>query len=415
MSPVRSLLFSTLYPSSVRPGHGIFVETRLRELLKSGEAECKVVAPVPWFFSTHARFGSYGMMARTPERETHNGIDVIHPRYLLIPKYGMSAAPFTLALGAVPAIRKLIREGFDFDVIDAHYFYPDCVAGALLSKWFQKPLVITARGSDVNLIAQYAVPRRLMVNATRRAHASVTVSAALRNRLIELGVNAAKTVVLRNGVDLDRFHPQPQGEARGRLGLAPGPLLLSVGNLVGNKGHHLVIEAIARLPEFQLVIAGQGPERGALEALVRQLGVAARVTFSGQVAQKDLPSYYSAADILVLASEREGWPNVLLESMACGTPVVATNVGGVPEIIGPPCTGRVVAQRSVGDLVDGITSLWRDCPDRTAVTAYAQGFGWEETTRAQLALFRDAAGASFQQPAPESHIACRPVGPDKYH
>jgi teichuronic acid biosynthesis glycosyltransferase TuaC len=413
MSAVRSLLFSTLYPSSVRPGHGIFVETRLRELLKSGEVECKVVSPVPWFFSGHERFGNYGLMARTPARELHNGIDVVHPRYLLAPKIGMNAAPFTMAMGAIAAVRNLIREGFDFDVIDAHYFYPDCVAAAFIARWLGKPLVITARGSDVNLIAQYPLPRRLMLGATRTAHACVTVSAALRSRLVEMGADPAKMVVLRNGVDLDRFRPVPPVQARSRLGLLDRPTLLSVGNLVTNKGHHLVIEALAKLPEFQLVIAGQGIERAALMELAHRTGVAERVIFSGQVAQTDLPTYYSAADMLILASEREGWPNVLLESMACGTPVVATNVGGVPEIIGPPHTGRVVAERSLEALVAGIADLWRSLPDRVQVSDYARAYSWDETTRGQLALFRAAVQPQQRRLALEEPIAYHPAGHDK--
>jgi len=160
--PIRTLLFSTLYPSSVRPGHGIFVETRLRELLQSGQVATQVVAPVPWFPSTNPRYGDYARMAATPAQEVHNGISVLHPRYLLPPKVGMSLAPFLLALGALPTLKKIIRSGFDFDVIDAHYYYPDGVAAALLARYFNKPLVVTARGSDVNLIANFAVPRSLM-------------------------------------------------------------------------------------------------------------------------------------------------------------------------------------------------------------------------------------------------------------
>ncbi|WP_201744886.1 hypothetical protein, partial [Escherichia coli] len=125
MSKMMVLSFSTLYPSSVRPTHGIFVETRLRELLKSGRVESRVVAPVPWFPSTQPRWGEYAKFAATPAREQRNGIDVLHPRYLLAPKVGMSSAPLTLALGARAALRQLIDEGFDFDLIDAHYYYPD--------------------------------------------------------------------------------------------------------------------------------------------------------------------------------------------------------------------------------------------------------------------------------------------------
>ena len=125
------LTFSTLYPSSVRPGHGIFVETRLRELVSSGEVEARVIAPVPWFFSTNPKYGEYARIARTPTRETRNEFDVQHPRYFLPSGIGMNIAPFTLAMGAIPAVKRLIDAGYDFDVIDAHYYYPDGVAAAI--------------------------------------------------------------------------------------------------------------------------------------------------------------------------------------------------------------------------------------------------------------------------------------------
>src|ERR1700759_765171 len=176
---VRTLLFSTLFPSSVRPGHGLFVQTRLRELMATGSVDVRVVAPVPWFFSSNPRFGDYALYARTPRRETLQGVSVFHPRYPLPPKVGMTVAPLSMALAAAPVIRGILADGFDFDLIDAHYYYPDGVAAALLAKWFGKPLVVTARGSDINLIAQYRGPRRMMQWAARRAAASIGVSKAL--------------------------------------------------------------------------------------------------------------------------------------------------------------------------------------------------------------------------------------------
>ena len=221
---IRLLTFSTLYPSSTRPGHGIFVETRLRELILSGEVEVRVVAPVPWFPSTAPRWGEYARMARTPLRETHNGIDVLHPRYALPPKVGMTIAPLSMALGAAKALRQLQREGYDFDVIDAHYYYPDGVAAALLARWFNKPLTITARGTDLNLIPQYTLPRHMMKWAAAKAQASIGVCAALIDVLRGWGVAEERLHVMRNGVDLQRFRPLPQAEARAQLGLTGAPM-----------------------------------------------------------------------------------------------------------------------------------------------------------------------------------------------
>ncbi|WP_305073913.1 glycosyltransferase family 4 protein [Propionivibrio sp.] len=392
---IKTLLFSTLYPSSARPIHGIFVETRLRELLKSGEVETQVVAPVPWFPFSGERWGEYGRFAATPRFEQRNAVDVHHPRYFLPPKIGMNIAPHTLARGALPTIRTLMRDGFDFDLIDAHYYYPDGVAAGFLAKWLGKPFVVTARGTDLSQIPQFAYPRRLILDTAARASASIGVCAALMDSLAELGADRQRLHVMRNGVDLERFQPVDRFEARRHLGLpVDRRILLSVGLLIERKGHHIAIEALKQLPEdILLVIAGSGPERERLQNLARECGVAARVQFAGQVANDQLKWWYSAADALVLCSSREGWANVLLEAMACGTPAIATDIWGTPEVIQRREAGRLMAARTPQALVDACRNLFDDYPARAAVRQYAEGFGWDATTAAQLKLFRDIAHA----------------------
>ncbi len=386
--PLKTLLFSTLYPNSIRPNHGIFVETRLRYLLATQEVTTQVVAPVPWFPFKHQRFGNWSQFAQIPYYEIHHGIKVWHPRYVLPPKIGMNIAPLTLALGARHSIANLINNGFDFDVIDAHYYYPDGVAAALLAKWFNKPLLITARGTDLNLIPSYAIPRRWIQWAAQQANASIGVCKSLAEKLVQLGSDPSKTHVLRNGVDLERFTPQNQLEARLRLGLPKSPILLSVGNLIELKGHHLAIEALTQLPQAMLAIVGDGIEYENLYQHAQNLSVVGRVIFAGARPQTELKDWYSAADILLLCSSREGWANVLLEAMACGTPVVATAVGGTPEVVQSPIAGRIIRDRTVTALVEGIQSLNNTYPDRAAVRKYAEQFDWEMTTQGQIKLFR---------------------------
>lgn len=388
---IRTLLFSTLYPSSVRPIHGIFVETRLRELLKSGEVDTRVVAPVPWFPLSGERYGEYGKFAATPRVEKRNGVEVHHPRYFLPPKIGMNVAPYTLALGALPTIKRIIRDGFDFDLIDAHYYYPDGVAAGLLARWLDKPFVVTARGTDLNLIPEYAYPRRLIVRTAERAAGSIGVCAALMTSLAALGAAQEKLHVMRNGVDLDRFKPVERNAARERVGVPGGKkMLLSVGYLIERKGHDIAVKALAKLPEdVVLVIAGSGPDRDSLERLAKTLGVHNRVTFAGQVANEDLKWWYSAADALVLCSSREGWANVLLEAMACGTPAIATDIWGTPEVISSPEAGRLMKARSAEALVDAWNDLSSNFPGTAEVRAYAERFNWNATTEAQIRLFND--------------------------
>ena len=388
---IRILTFSTLFPSSVRPSHGIFVETRLRELVGSGEVESHVIAPVPWFFSSHPRFGEYAKIACTPLRETRNGFDVQHPRYYLPPKVGMNIAPFALAMGAKSAAQQLLDEGYDFDLIDAHYYYPDGVAAALLARHFNRPFTITARGSDINLISGHAIPRKLMRWASNLAHASIGVSAALTRAMQQIGVPAPSLLTMPNGVDLGLFQIRSQKSVRTEMGWPEEPTLLSVGNLLENKGHHLAIRALIHLTRFRLVIAGEGPERKALESLTNQINVRSRVLFLGRVDQDQLAKCYSAADMLVLPSSREGWPNVLLESMACGTPVVATRVGGIPEIVTSENAGCLMAERTVAALAEAVTGLWERMPSRAKVRSIAQLCSWQKTTNAQVALFSQIA------------------------
>lgn len=393
---IRTLLFSTLYPSEVRPIHGIFVETRLRELVASGEVESRVIAPVPWFPLRSERFGEYGKFAATPRYEMRNGVEVFHPRYFLPPRIGMNLAPHTLATAALPVARKLMREGFDFDLIDAHYYYPDGVAAGILARKLGKPFVVTARGTDLNLIPQYAYPRRLIQETAAAASASIGVCRALMDSLAELGADTAKLNVFRNGVDLERFRPENRAEARLRLGFPEaGMHLLSVGHLIERKGHHIAIEALPALPEStQLHIVGTGPERRTLEALAERLGVAKRVHFAGMIPQAELRWWYSAADVLLLCSSREGWANVLLEGMACGTPVVASDIWGTPEVVSCPDAGRLMPTRDARGLVVALQDLQTAMPERQSVRRHAEGFSWQQTTDDQLALFRRIQGVA---------------------
>src|SRR5262249_33054154 len=329
---VQILTFTTLYPNVLQPQHGIFVETRLRELVGQEGVGARVIAPCPWFPSGSARFGRYAIFARIPGQETRHGLHVDHPRYAVFPKIGTIVAPVGLFAATLPLLRRQIRAGGDIDLIDAHYFYPDGVAAVLLGRAVGRPVVVTARGSDLNILAQHPIARRWIGWAARHADGLIAVSSGLKQRLVELAIAAERVRVLRNGVDLALFRPHDRTTARRRLGFTR-PTLLAVGNLVALKRHNLMVEALAQLPEFELVIVGEGPERRTIEKAARERDVADRVRLLGHVAQDRLPEIYSGADLLLLVSTHEGWPNVLLESMACGTPVLVSDMDGITEIV----------------------------------------------------------------------------------
>ncbi len=384
---MKILSFTTLYPNREQPRHGIFVENRLSELVKSGGVEIKVLAPVPWFPLKNRMFGIYGKYARIPSKEQRRDIEVFHPRYPVIPKIGMSVAPFLMALAMISQVKKIQQSGFDFDLIDAHFFYPDGVVAVWLGSILNKKVVVTARGNDLTLYPTYYVPARFIKWAIDRADAVITVCQSLADDAARLGGNQTVIEVMRNGVDLDMFRPGDRDEKRKKLGL-DGFTLISVGHHIERKGHHIVIDALQYLPGVKLMIAGDGPMEKALRQQVKDLGFESRVIFLGALLHSELFEYYSAADSLVLASSREGWANVLLESMACGTPVVATAVSGTPEVVKTSAAGRLVKERSARGIADAVTCLMNDYPDRRETRSYAQQFSWNETTKKQQQLFR---------------------------
>ena len=388
---LRLLTFSTLYPNNRRPNHGIFVENRLHHLVESGQASSTVVAPVPWFPSRAPLFGDWALNASVAAVESRHDLTIHHPRYPVIPKFGMSTAPYLLYRGALPTIRHMLDAGERFDAIDAHYMYPDGVAAVWLGQRLGLPTVVTSRGTDVNLIPRHAIPRRLIRRAIADAAALIAVSAAIKSALVDLGAPGEKVTVLRNGVDTTLFRPMERDATRATLGLTR-PTLISVGLLIERKGHHRIIEAMTQLPDFELLIVGEGPERDRLVAQIERLALAGRVRLLGSRPHAELPALYSAADALVLASSREGWPNVLLEAIACGTPVIASNIWGNPEVVRSPEAGVLMEQNTPGGIAAATRRLFTRLPERSLTRAYAERFSWDDTTAGQLALFREVCG-----------------------
>lgn len=392
-APLRVLTFTSLFPSAARPRHGIFVETRLRHLVEDCAVDARVVAPVPWFPSRSPRFGRYAEYAATPRSETRaSGLRASYPRYLMVPRLGVPFQPDSMARAARADISELKRGGWVPDIIDAHYLYPDGVAAALLAPSLGVPFIVTARGSDVNVVARTPGPAARILWAARLAAAVITVSPRLKDALVAIGVTEAKITVLRNGVDGDVFRLEERGEARRRLGLGADPLAICVGNLQPEKGHALAIESLSRMPGFRLVIAGEGPLRTELVALARRLGVAERVTFMATMTQDELRYLYCSADVMLLTSTREGWPNVVLESLACGTPVVAVDVGAVRDMLTHADFGCIVTARDPDLVAAAAVRAALAPPPRDRLRSHACGFDWASVSSGQLEVMARALG-----------------------
>jgi teichuronic acid biosynthesis glycosyltransferase TuaC len=376
MASVPIVTYTSLFPNREMPHHGVFVAERLRRLLATRRVSSTVVAPLPWFPAKSSMFGEYARFARVPPAERWEDTEVLHPRYGTVPGIGMNLQAFSLARATLSELTRLKARGLAA-VIDAHYFYPDGVAAAWIGQRLRIPVVVTARGSDINVLARHTIPRRLILRAAHQAAAVVTVSESLRTELIRMGVPAGRVRTLRNGVDLVRFSPGDRTAVRRSLGLNAFTVL-SVGRLVPGKGHAIVAQALQQIPDAEFVIVGDGPERSAIEEVVNVGGLGSRVRFTGSLPHTKLVEYYRAADVMVLASASEGMPNVVLEALACGTPVVATAVGGIPEIL-DRSVGRVVARRDPHQIAAAINELRASMPERLAVRSYAERFGWEDT------------------------------------
>ena len=384
---MKLLTYTTLYPNRVQERHGIFIENRLRQLIKHTNIESHVIAPVPWFPFKSNKFGIYSEYARVDRSEVRHNISIDHPRYPVIPKFGMNVAPSLLSRFSKNSFRKAIKKLGGIDLIDAHYLYPDGVAAAKLADYFGLPFVISARGTDVNVIAEFPVPRRMILAAANRAAAIITVSEALREKLLFMGVHEDKVVTLRNGVDLDLFSPKDRGLSRIHFG-CKGFVIVSAGNLIELKGHHLVIAALQKFTDAMLFVVGKGKQEGELKSLANKLNVSDRVKFISNLPQVELSMLYGAADVTVLASSREGMPNVVLESLACGTPVIATNVGGVPEVLVSNELGTILVSRTKESLISAFGDLRANYPDRERIRTYAENLGWTSIIKRQFELYQ---------------------------
>jgi glycosyltransferase involved in cell wall biosynthesis len=395
---MRILTLTTLYPNASAPSHGVFVENRLAAYRERHGDSFRVIAPIPWFPLSASWAGRYGGYARVPESEMRRGLKIEHPRFAFPPKIGLTYQAMALERCFAGAARRVAAEGYDFDLIDAHYLYPDGIAALRVAKRLGKPIVVTARGTDVSLLPSYPRQRAMILETVREADAVICVAEALKEGLVRLGAPADKISVLRNGVDLQMFRPIDREAARRKLNVS-GDVIASVGHLIERKGHDLLIDALVDLPGAALLIAGDGEERAALERRARGRGVAERVRFLGRIAHEGLIEVYNAADVLALASSREGWPNVLLEAMACGTQAVAAPVWGSGEVIRERAAGRLAVERSAAAMREAIKAVLADRPSRAETRRYAEGFRWDETSDGLKRIFESVARSAAARAA----------------
>ena len=359
-----------------------------------GDVELVMVNPIGLPIWPLSRRGEYRGLAASPAVSTLGGLTVLHPRFRLVPVVGGDSNPGRMARAILPLARRLHAEK-PFDVLDAQFFFPDGPAAAIVARELGLPLTIKARGSDIHYWGGRPKALAQMRGAAGQAARILSVSAALGRDMAALGFPAERISVHYTGLDRGRFFVTPRAEARGRLGALLGlelhegaPLLVTPGALIAIKGQRLAIGALALLADAHLALAGSGADLAALQALAAELGVSARVHFLGQISHEVLPVLMSAADAVVLPSEREGLANVWIEALACGAPLVIPDIGGAAEVVRSPTAGQLAA-RSAEAIAAAVRAVLDMGADQATVAANAAGFSWEANAAGLVEIWGD--------------------------
>lgn len=385
---LRVLSISTLFPSPVRPGFGLFVARQADAVALRDDIDLTVVNPIaalPWPLSRLSQ-------SAVPAFDDTRGYPVHHIGFATIPRFGARWNPALIARAVRPLVRRLQAER-PFDVVDAQFFYPDGPAAARIAADLGLPLSIKARGSDIHYWGSVPYARRQIESAAEQAARILAVSGALKADMAALGMTADKIAVHYTGLDHATFYPRDKAAARAQLAgfdniAAPVPanmrLVVSTGNLIPLKGQALVIRVLAELPDTRLLLAGSGPDLAELRSLAADLGLADRVHF-GQLSPVQLATALASADAMALPSAREGMANAWIEALACGTPLVITDVGGAREVVRSAAAGRLVA-RNPEAIAQGLRDLFANPPATADVSAQAELFSWQQTA-ADLAAY----------------------------
>ncbi len=389
---MRALVLSSVFPSRMQPTFGVFVRERIRHV--AAHCEVVVVAPIPWVpFNGLIRGKEY---AATPFVEEQDALAVYHPRFLCLPRFGKCLDGVLYFLSLLPFLIWL-RRRFPFDVIDAHFAYPDGLAGVLLGKVFGRPTLITLRGTHDLRHAGYRLRRPQIAFALKAAARLISVSRSLQQFIANLGVDPARVRVIPNGVDVSRFFPADRQAAREKLGLPyDRVILLAVGGLIELKGHHRVLEILPGLISrrsglLYVAIGDDGPGqsyRHVIEGLVRRHSLEEYVRLVPPRPHDEIPLWMAAADFFCLATRMEGCCNAIMESLACGLPVVTTRVGGNVEFVQDGRDGILVPFWDGSAFGNAILRALELDWDRPAIAARARANGWDRTAEHVLEEFR---------------------------
>jgi len=393
---MHCLILSDDFPNRLEPWRGPYHRRQVECLARL--CQVTVVEPLAWpRLLANVRLA--GLLGK--HDACLDGVAVRHPLFLYLPVVTRGAN----WRGVLAAARRALRSdpGICFDVIFATFAYPHGYAARVLAAETGVPYVVKVRGSDLHSLPPGGARRRLTGEALQGAAAVMAVSGNLAEIAVQLGADPARLHVVLNGVDAGRFPAMSRGEARARLGLpAQRPVFLCVGHLLPVKGVDVLaaaFEAISgtgTLPDgAQLVFAGAGPMRRWLERRRDRTGRRDAVSLLGHISREQVALYMNAADVLVLPSRNEGCPNVVLEALSCGTPVVASRVGAVPDLIDDTC-GIVVEPERPDALGAAMLRALERRWDRTAIRRRVEAMSWENNAAKLHAILLGAVKGSPQ-------------------
>ena len=352
---MRLLTFTSLFPNQIQNNLGGFIARRMSVWAEKHASKWVIVAPVP-FFPALPFNSPWKNYSDIPLVEKFRQWDVYHFRYGMLPKIGLPVQGASMGLCTVGRVKKIIQEFGPFDVIDAHFIYPDCFAALEISQRLGIPLVASARGSDINNYGQMKMIKPMVARVLKKADAVIGVSQDLVEKMIQLGASEERCHHIPNGVDGELFSPGGDRQNSGK-----NKKLLAVGNLVPEKGFDILLKAISLLtplyPDLTLNIIGSGPQLDNLKSLCSELNIEDIVHFIGQVRHEQISEWFRNSDVFCLCSLREGNPNVVLEALSSGLPVAATPVGGVPELIQDYQNGILSSEYSPQSLAGAIREV----------------------------------------------------------
>lgn len=385
---LRVLIVTNLFADPFNASRATFNQQQFARLAK--QLDLKVMVPVSWLEIVRKPLAYRRLKREALERWPFAD----YVPFWYIPRVGRRLHAVFLFVSLMLQRLPTLLWG-RWDCLFGSWGYPDAVAVAAIARLTGRPMIAKVHGSDVNVFTQEPARRRQICWALGRSAHVVAVSQALATRLEELGVDGRRIAVLYNGVDPSRFYPVPQPQARRELGYAEEDrIILFVGNVQASKGCMELVQAFAKLrqrvPRLKLVFVGAGPQQKALASECSTLGMAGDVTFAGRLAHDQIVRWFGAADVFCLPSHAEGVPNVVLEAMACGTPVVATRVGGIPEVL-PAYAGVMVPPKNVDALDEALFTALHSTWDRPRIAGHARTFDWDTNVSRLRSLIEDAA------------------------